>query len=570
MRRERLISSFLSRFTHAHLALRPLEGTWLGLRVCDHKLEDISPQGIHGQILFYRNSAETARQFLRSTKNENQRMDLKHILSLCRFNLHLLRDRPEHASDLEHISEIYETLTAQEVWAASLKEWEDIIERILALPSFLGRLTSHASQRGKHKLHYDRNHLKDLAKSLHSIVQHFESIRTRALKSLGSRTTQEFLHKMDRASCAAAEALRRFHLSIQRKFLPMSHTAYAIGEKEYRTRLLLGLGISKSPGELQKFGYGLLKNIHARMRNIVRSQGWKEPLPQILKHLSGFCPRDDEHLFKVYRRFTDRAQEFVRRQNLFSRIPQYSLRLIPTPSGMGEALTTAAYYPAPPFNSKRKGAFLVTPSRGDKEKLKAHALYHAVSTAVHEAFPGHDMQYFLWQTANPKLPVVRFLKGDPKNWGESLNVEGYAHYAEELMRQHGFYSRREELFQWVGQAWRASRIVVDIGLHCYGMSLRQAAKFLEKNAFLDPKTAKGEAFRYSKWPTQAITYSLGKREIEKLKEKYRRKTGNHFSESRFHDWFLSFGPIPPQKISTSLAGKSIPGDGTSGGSFLRR
>src|SRR5207237_347093 len=132
-------------------------------------------------------------------------------------------------------------------------------------------------------------------------------------------------------------------------------------------------------------------------------------------------------------------------------------------------------------------------------------------------FPGHDLQYAYWQQVARDVSPVRHLRGDPRNWGDSMNAEGYAHYTEELMRAHGFFSPEEELFALSAQAWRAARIVVDIGLHAGGMSREQAAKFLAREAYLPPKVAAGEAFRYSKWRTLAVTYGLGKRGLERLK-----------------------------------------------------
>jgi uncharacterized protein (DUF885 family) len=255
-------------------------------------------------------------------------------------------------------------------------------------------------------------------------------------------------------------------------------------------------------------------------------------------------------MFALYRSLTDRARRFVGRKGLFAVSPGYVLKIIPTPPGLGDSLTTAAYFVAPPFDPTKKGYFLVTPSRGDKRRLLAHNRWHAVSTAVHEAFPGHDMQYFLWQKT--KLAPWRFLVGDPKDWATSMNIEGYAHYAEELMRKHGFYSPKEELFQFAAQAWRAARLVVDAGLHTGRMSFEQSVRFLESEAFLDPATARGETFRYTKWPTQALTYALGKLEIERLKADCRKAWGASFSESRFHAELLSFGPLPPALIRSGI------------------
>lgn len=144
--------------------------------------------------------------------------------------------------------------------------------------------------------------------------------------------------------------------------------------------------------------------------------------------------------------------------------------------------------------------------------------------------------------------------------------EGWGLYAEELMaepvpgRPHGFYSPAEYLYELQGQLLRAARVRIDVGLHTKRMTFDEAMKYFTDNvdffpdacqrADRDPAarascdSAMRAIYRYSKWPTQAITYNLGKNAIRDLREAYRSRKGSTYSAREFHERFMKMGTIP--------------------------
>jgi uncharacterized protein (DUF885 family) len=151
-------------------------------------------------------------------------------------------------------------------------------------------------------------------------------------------------------------------------------------------------------------------------------------------------------------------------------------------------------------------------------------------------------------------------------WTDSMATEGWGLYSEELMAEpvtnhkYGFYSPGEYLYELQGQLLRAVRIRVDIGLHTGRMSFDQAIDYFTEhvsffpnariNAATDPAAravadgAMRAIYRYSKWPTQAITYNLGKNSIVELREACKAATGSGFSAKKFHERFMGMGPVP--------------------------
>jgi uncharacterized protein (DUF885 family) len=202
----------------------------------------------------------------------------------------------------------------------------------------------------------------------------------------------------------------------------------------------------------------------------------------------------------------------------------------------------------------RDGSFVaITPSDGDPERMKAHPLSHIPTTAVHEAIPGHALQFLSAKLA--KRHAVRRLIREA-GWARSVNVEGWAHYAEELMRAHGFFTPKEELQQLAAQLWRAWRVVVDVGLHAGKLSLEDVARTLVAEAFLPESLARVEAYRYARKPTQAVTYLVGRLQIESLKAEYASIMGPDYKEAEFHRLFLSYGPVPPAMLRRSLLARA--------------
>jgi uncharacterized protein (DUF885 family) len=172
--------------------------------------------------------------------------------------------------------------------------------------------------------------------------------------------------------------------------------------------------------------------------------------------------------------------------------------------------------------------------------MEGHVLPGIPITAVHEGYPGHHLQITL---ANQAATKVRRQIWTP------VMVEGWALYCEEMMGEEGFYSDpRTRLLQLKDYLWRCCRVVIDIGLHTGTLSPQEAARMLVEVPKLDPEGAAGEVKRYSKTPTQPLSYAVGKREIMKLREDLRKVEGSSFSLRRFHDRLLKFGSVPISHI----------------------
>jgi uncharacterized protein (DUF885 family) len=296
----------------------------------------------------------------------------------------------------------------------------------------------------------------------------------------------------------------------------------------------------------------------------------QESVRKVMNHLSADSPKDDDELFRWYREVGERAVAYGREQRLFDIPKTYRLDVVPTPPVLRSTID-AAYYPAPPFKRSGVGRFYLTPTGNDPGALRLNNHASVADTAVHEGFPGHDWHYkFMTQHAS-EISNIRWLtpgsvEDSSSMWEDSMAAEGWALYSEELMsepapgRPHGFYTAPEHLYELQGQLLRAVRVRVDVGIHSGRMTFDKGVDYFTENvSFLPQACAKAGSdpdaraicegaqralYRYSKWPTQAITYNLGKNAIVELREAYRRQKGSAFSPKQFHEKLMGMGTIP--------------------------
>ena len=207
-----------------------------------------------------------------------------------------------------------------------------------------------------------------------------------------------------------------------------------------------------------------------------------------------------------------------------------------TPGPYEEKATEAFYYVTPPekdWDAKHK-----------EEHLRAFNPAVMTLITIHEAYPGHYVQFLNAKQFPTKTRKILYC---------SSNVEGWAHYSEQMMLDEGFAAGdpRMRLAQLEEALLRDARYIVGIQLHTAGWTVEQGAKFFEEKAFQEPANAYEEARRGGYNPTY-LYYTLGKLQIYKLRDDYRKAKGASYSLKNFHDEFLKQGGIPIKLIRRIL------------------
>ena len=235
-------------------------------------------------------------------------------------------------------------------------------------------------------------------------------------------------------------------------------------------------------------------------------------------------------------------------------IRRIDVKLAPPGGALG------GYYVPPSEDFSRPGAIWYSVGAAS-----TFALYDEISTAYHEGFPGHHLQCSLQVLLADRLSRLHRLLVFYPGHGE-----GWALYAEELMRELGYYERPEYVLGMLSaKLMRACRVVVDIGLHL-GLRIPPelafhpgetwnydlVVEFVHRRAFLELDYAQSEATRYAGWPGQAISYKVGERVILELRRALESRLGGAFDRRAFHAQIIGSGSVGLDLLREMVLGES--------------
>ena len=347
----------------------------------------------------------------------------------------------------------------------------------------------------------------------------------------------------------AGAALSSFAHDLGR-WLESASDRFALGEDAFNFHLHYEHALRDTAPELWRFGMHLKEEVEADLArragrlNGGRGQRWQD----VADRLRADHP-PAAALVAAYAEEMRRARDFVAARGLAA-IPDAPLDVVPTPAFMRPLIPFAAYDSPGPYSSDRTGWFYVTlpdprlPAEAQERMLRDHCRYELAATALHEGYPGHHLQLLHAQAQSSDTR---------KNVWTPLTVEGWALYCEDMMGEEGFYRSEEEaFFQRVHLLWRATRVLLDVGLHTRGMTFDQAVDQFVTELHVDRVNAEAEVRRYCAEPAQPLCYAVGRREILELRKDFRAARGSKFTLRAFHDALLRYGGLPVTLIRWGL------------------
>lgn len=193
-----------------------------------------------------------------------------------------------------------------------------------------------------------------------------------------------------------------------------------------------------------------------------------------------------------------------------------------------------AYYFEPAEDGSRPGTFFMNTA---DPTAWGHA--EVEGTAFHEGIPGHHLQIAIAQEMGDALPEFR------RSEFISAYGEGWALYTERLSREMGLYSGPLDLVGMLqNDSMRACRLVVDTGMHALGWSRQQGIDYMVNNSPMSMQQVVGEIDRYLSFPGQALSYMIGRLEIDRIRSEAEAALGPRFDIKQFHDAVLGSGSVP--------------------------
>jgi uncharacterized protein (DUF885 family) len=349
------------------------------------------------------------------------------------------------------------------------------------------------------------------------------------------------------ANDSAISSLQSFISWLQTEKLPKANNKYAIGRENYQKMLLYNEDITLSPEKILELGLTELKKEQQRFNNAAKIiDPSKKPI-DVYHAIQEKEHPTAENLIPEAKKHLEMIRQFLIDKNIVTMPSEVRVEVKETPQ-YARATSTASMDVPGPFEKATEAYYYITPvdpkwtAQQKKDWLTQFDYFTTDNVTVHEAYPGHYTQ-FLHLNASAATKIEKI-------FGSYAFIEGWAHYCEPMMIDQGWgnngdsvQAAKYRLAQSGDALLRICRLCVSVNMHCHGMTVDEATKFFMDNWYQGDKPSRQEATRGTFDPGY-LFYTVGKLEILKLRDDYKKQEGSNFSLKKFHDQVLDHG-MPP-------------------------
>lgn len=527
-------------------ALNPGMATYMGIPGHDHEMTDFSPAGHAAREQLVRETLAALNGLPPGTTEDRLaagvlREQLETDLMGYEGGEHL-RSIRIIAGDVDSARSIFDLMPTD-----TSEHWSTIAERLGNVPRAFAGMRESWSQGIDRGIVTSRRQVLASAEQLEywagtsGNTGFFESFVESATAVPGAPIEQ-----LRTAARAASAALAETAGFLRNTYLPRALEADGCGPERHAIARREFLGMQIDPLEAYQWGWDETMRLDEEIRKCA-AQILPGATVDEVKHLLDTDPAraivGEENLRDWLQGLMDDAMGFLIDGNHFdidARIRTVEAKISP-PGG-----AAAMYYTGPSEDLSRPGRTWY-PANGRTVFPK----WGEPTTAYHEGVPGHHLQIAV-ATVN-KDRLSRF----QRNTFVSGHGEGWALYAERLMDEFGFLENPEYRLGYLyAQAFRAARVVVDLGVHC-GFAVPASSswhpgekwtpelmlEFLSARSSSDAEFNQSEVLRYLGWPAQAISYKLGERVWLGLRDDAKRRHGANFDLRKWHADALNLGNL---------------------------
>lgn len=545
-------------FDQVYFPNQPTAGTLAGYHQYDAQLEDMRVTSINAevsQLLAF--EKRFAKMQAKASFDETTRGDCELVLGNIRSQLLTL----ETIRPWEKNPDVYSGLAANGVFTLMERKFASPDDRLRSLVARERRMPALFDEARINLKNPPHIYTEIAIEQLPGIIDFFKKDVPLAFKDAQNPALKE---EFEHTNAQVIEALNRYQDWLKNDLLARSNGDYRIGADTFRKKLEYDEMVDTPLDKLLEIGWADLRKNQEHFNKVARElEPGKDPRA-VLEELGQNHPAPDQ-LIPSFRATFDSLIDFIQSHHIVTIPSQVRPILEETPPFM-RATTFASMDTPGPFEAHATEAYFnVTLPDPSMTPAEVEGYMHSfnvgtiISTAVHEAYPGHYVQ-FLWVPQAPSR--VR------KLLGANSNAEGWAHYCEQMMLDEGYgqpgqgaKDEREAKFLRLGQLQdallRDARFIVGIQMHTGTMTFDQAVEFFQKEGYQSKETALVETKRGTSDATY-LYYTLGKLEILKLREDLKQKQGAAFSLQEFHDNFLRQGWPPVKIVREALLGDKSP------------
>jgi uncharacterized protein (DUF885 family) len=373
-----------------------------------------------------------------------------------------------------------------------------------------------------------------------------------ALKDLKN---PELRKAFDESNGMAVAALKDFASWLTRERLPKATTDFALGAEKYRRMLAETELVDLPPEKILEIGLTKLKEEQEAFAAAAAKIDPKKTPIEVFKAIQHDHPTAESLLPDVAKNL-DAIRQFLVDHHIVTIPSDVRAQVKETPQYERETSFASMDTPGPFEKKGTEAYYYVTPTEKEwpekqkEEWLTSFNYYTTDVVSIHEAYPGHYVQ-FLHLNASPATKLEKI-------FGSYAYIEGWAHYTEKMMIDEGYGSEADPTPEQTVRAakyrmaqadeslLRLCRLCVSIKMHTQGMSVDDGTKFFQNNSYYEEKPAHSEAVRGTYDPGY-LNYTLGKLQILKLRDDFKAQEGDNYSLQKFHDEMLNHG-MPPIRL----------------------
>ncbi len=541
-------NALVDKYFDSYFESHPAEATQVGFHQYDSKLEDYSAPARKKEIAGLKDYLAKFGQLDRSKLPPDTAADLDWMISSIHSQLLELetiqmwrKDPDSYTSDVTN--SIF--LLMKRNFAPPEERLRSVIDRERQFPKAFE--AAHQNLRNPPRIYTEI--------ALEQLPDVIDFYRKDVPEAFSQVKDAKLLAEFKTSNQAAIADLESYQKFLHDTVLPHANGDFRLGADNYRKKLLYDEMVDIPLDRLLEIGFADLRRNQQQMKVVAAQIDPQRSVAQVLADLQTHHPAPD-HLLQAFRDTFAGLQQFIADKKIITIPPGEPPTLEDTPPFMRATTQASLDTPGPYETKDNKALFNVTtPDRKwtpehTEDWMRSFDDSMIPGTAIHEAFPGHFVQ-FLWINQIPSK--IRKLSSC------GSNVEGWAHYTEQMMLDEGYGNGDPKLR--IGQLedalLRNARFIVGIKMHTGGMTLTQAEQFFVKEGYQPVSAAKVETKRGTSDPTYLV-YTLGKLQILKLREDYRKVRGNDFSLLEFHNRLMQQGGVPLKIVRRAMLGDDSP------------
>jgi uncharacterized protein (DUF885 family) len=556
-------------FSEVYFKFSPTSGTQAGLHQYDAQLEDYSAAGVQTEVAALHEYEKKVQAIDPSALDAPQAADRDILLNNIRSQLLSL----EVIRGWEKDPDNYSSGITGSAFVIMERPYASADTRLRALVEREKKMPQALLEARKNLKNPARISTEIALEQIDGDLSFFQNdVPSAFLTGPDAATDAATKAEFAKTNAAVIAALKSYGAWMKSDLLPRSNGDFRLGADTFEKKLAYDEMVDIPLDRLLQIAMDDLHKNQAEFARVAKLIGPNKSPQEELKELQGMYPPPDQLLSTFHQTFNSLIS-FIRANHIITIPSDVQPTLEDTPPFMRATTFASMDAPGPFETHSTKAYFNVTLPEKDwtPEHIAGHmAQFNVgtiVSTSVHEAYPGHYVQ-FLW--------MPQFGSNIRKLLGANTNVEGWAHYCEQMMLDQGYaaapadatpaqvrQARLIRLGQLMDALLRDARFVNSIKLHTGQgepegkWTLQQAEDFFVKQGYQTQEIAEVETKRGTGDPTY-LYYTLGKLEIMKLREDVKAKQGAAFSLQQFHDDFMRQGFAPIKVIRKAMLGNDSP------------